>query len=515
LELARPLSGEHSPLKDKDVAAELAQVLRFDPKPNAALIGQRWKQSLPDPPVWIDFTEQAELLLEHLKSALRDTDVYRPVFEAKDLAQVREDATTSAEKLTEVSSHLAALSDLLAANFGHLIQAFSKMTPSIRDQIRDFTLRIYDRTQRFVGRQFVFDGLDGFLKQKDCGYFIVRGDPGIGKTSLSAQLVKTRGYVHHFNIRAEGISKADAFLRNVCAQLIAAYGLPHEVLPLESTQDGSYLNKLLGEVSGRLSPDAKAVLVVDGLDEVDNTGLPAGTNPLYLPVLLPPRIYIIVTMQKVQLDLRIESALQTLDIEQDSAGNVADIRQYLRQAAARPGIQAYAAAHGINEEQFINLLAQKSQGNFMYLRYVLPEIETGAYKDLALEAIPSGLRNYYEDHWSRMKGQNRDEWFKYKLPVVMAVTVVKEAVSIDRLEYFSDVDRPRIRALLEEWRPFLYEESVSYEGAVEKRYRVYHASFHDFIAAKEEIADERVSRQKTHEEIAKKLLKELPIAIKR
>jgi hypothetical protein len=30
---------ENNPLKDKDVAAELAQVLRFDPKPNAALIG--------------------------------------------------------------------------------------------------------------------------------------------------------------------------------------------------------------------------------------------------------------------------------------------------------------------------------------------------------------------------------------------------------------------------------------------------------------------------------------------
>jgi hypothetical protein len=48
--LAEPLSGADSTLKEKAVAAELAQILKFDSRPNAALVGQRWKQSLPDPP---------------------------------------------------------------------------------------------------------------------------------------------------------------------------------------------------------------------------------------------------------------------------------------------------------------------------------------------------------------------------------------------------------------------------------------------------------------------------------
>jgi hypothetical protein len=51
LELVAPLSSEDSSLKEKDVAAELAQILRFDTKPNAMLIEQRWKGSLSDPPV--------------------------------------------------------------------------------------------------------------------------------------------------------------------------------------------------------------------------------------------------------------------------------------------------------------------------------------------------------------------------------------------------------------------------------------------------------------------------------
>jgi hypothetical protein len=511
LKLAVPLSGGDSPLKEEGVAAELAQVFKFDSRPNTALVGQRWKESLPDPPAWIDFTEQSELLLKNLEIALRDTDVYRPVFEAKDIAQVRGSAATAAEKLTEVSSQLASLSNLLTTDFGRLIQAFLSVTPSIRDQIRDFSLRINEKTQGFVGRQFVFDALDRFLEREPCGYFIVRGEPGIGKTSLAAQLIKTRGYIHHFNVRAEGINKADAFLRNACAQLIAVYHLPHAVLPPEAIQDGGYLGKLLEEVSHRLAHDAKAALLIDSLDEVDTTGVPPGTNPLYLPVLLPPRVYIVATMRNVPLNVLTDRAPQTVDIEQDSAGNVADIREYVRQAAARLKIQAYAVAHGINEAQFIDLLTQKSQGNFMYLRYVLPEIESGAYKDLKLEEIPTGLRNYYQDHWNRMKGQNADEWFKYKLPVLMALTVVHESVSIDQLEEFSDVDSPRIRTVLQEWQPFLYEEEVSQDGRAQKRYRVYHASFHDFIAEKEEIADERVNRQRAHDKIAEKLLRGLQL----
>jgi hypothetical protein len=92
----------------------------------------------------------------------------------------------------------------------------------------------------------------------------------------------------------------------------------------------------------------------------------------------------------------------------------------------------------------------------------------------------------------------------------MALTVVKEPVSIDLLSDFSDVnERSRIRAVLNEWSPFLHEDEVEHEGTTQKRYRVYHASFHDFIAAKEEVADERVSRHDANEKIANKLWTDL------
>ena len=140
-----------------------------------------------------------------------------PCFEAKDLSAIRSEETAATERLAEVSAQLASLIDLMTAQFGELLHVFSRMPLPIQHQIRDYTRLIQEKTQGFVGRQFVFDGLDRFLSDNPRGYYFIRGDPGIGKTASLAQMVKTRGYVHHFNVRAEGINKSDAFLRNVCA----------------------------------------------------------------------------------------------------------------------------------------------------------------------------------------------------------------------------------------------------------------------------------------------------------
>jgi hypothetical protein len=503
LDLAAPLLRPDGPLTQPAVAEELAQIVRPGHEPNLALIGDRWRAAVDQPPAWRDFTEEARLFVGYLQAEVRNTDVFRPVFDSRSLDAIASDAALSTERLAAIEAQVSNLASLIGARLGELILAFNQAPYSIRDQIRDYSRYIEEKTRSFVGRQFVFDAITQFTDQNPRGYFIIRGDPGIGKSALTAQLVKTGGHIHHFNIRAEGISKADQFLRNLCAQLIARYKLNHTVLPPEATQDAGFLNRLLGEVSDQLSGEERAVIVVDALDEVDSLGLPPGANTLFLPITLPQRIYIVTTTRKVPLSLRIECEQQMLDIEQDSAGNMADVREYVEQAVHRPGVQGYIAKQGITEQQFVDLLVEKSQGNFMYLRYVLPEIEHGAYTDLNLEALPTGLRNYYEDHWRRMRGQDEKAWFEYKLPIIMALTVVKEPVSIDLIADFSKVEqRPRIRTVLQEWQQFLYEEQVPYEDGLQRRYRIYHASFHDFIADKEEVEDERVSRERAHKKIA-------------
>ena len=378
-----------------------------------------------------------------------------------------------------------------------------KIPEKIYNEILDQTNILEEKTQNFVGRNFVFDAIEQFITTNPRGYFIVCGDPGIGKSALAAQFVKKKNCVYHFNIRAEGINKALNFLTNICAQLIAAYKLDYQILPPETSQNSVFLSKLLGQISEKLGNNEKLIIVVDALDEVD-TDVTTGANVLYLPMTLPIGVYIVATMcRDIAVKLRIECEQQLFEILQDDAKNLADISKYIKNVSEREGIQTYISKQEIDNKIFIVQLTDKSQGNFIYLRYVIPEIERGAYTDLALAAIPLGLKNYYEDHWGRMRGQDEEAWFKYKLPVVIALTLVKEAISINLIADFSKVpEKDRIRSVLKQWQQFLYESQVAYQGGLQTRYRMYHASFHDFLAKKEEIADEHVDLIAAHGQIA-------------
>jgi len=382
----------------------------------------------------------------------------------------------------------------------------------VRHQIIDQGRFIAEKTAGFVGRQWIFDAIDRFVREEPRGYFLITGDPGIGKSALVAELVRRQGYLHHFNIRAEGINRPELLLSNLCAQLIVQHGLRYSSLPPEASRDSRFLNGLLEQVAEKLRAEGeKLILLVDALDEADAAAQPTGVNRLYLPLTLPPGVYIVATSRRGIADLRIDCEQQRLEIAQDEEGNLADVQEFIESKLVLAGIRAYLHAQGMKEETFVVEMVDKSQGNFMYLRYVLPEIEKGAYQDRDFSTLPIGLENYYEDQWSRIRVTNENAWFTYKLPVLVALTVVKEPVSVDLIADFSDVaDRARILWVLEEWDQFLFSAQVQDEaGDVQTRYRLYHDSFHDFIAGKDEVEGERVNLKAAHGQIADVLWREL------
>ena len=206
-------------------------------------------------------------------------------------------------------------------------------------------------------------------------------------------------------------------------------------------------------------------------------------------MVLPDGICIFVTLRKDTKKPRADYSF-TFAIAHDSALNTADVAAYVEQALTKPGITSYIASQKVSDAEFVDLMVKKSEGNFMYLRYVIPEVEGGAYKDMALQALPAGLRNYYEDHWDRIRSVDREAWLSYKLPIVMALTRVKLPVSIDLIAKFSGVEeRSRIRSVLQDWGQFLHQEVVDNAGEPQKRYRIYHESFLDFIAELDEVND--------------------------
>lgn len=364
--------------------------------------------------------------------------------------------------------------------------------------IRRFETLVAAKTEGFVGRQFVFDALDGFLRDNKSGYYIILGEPGIGKTALLAQLVKTRGYAHHFNVVQENIRSPRQFLANACAQIIARYQLPHQVLPDVATEDPGFLVQCLGEAAARLQ-NRPVVLVVDALDESERLGIGPGGNLLHLPFTLPDGVYLVVTSRPLD-DLQLQvSNSRELFLEPDSEGNLLDIQTYIANyLGSNVKLRARVASWRVTEEAFVQALAIKSEGNFIYLRQVLPDIAEGRFREGTIEELPKGLTQYYRRHWRQMQIAEHEKFDDLYAPIVCMLAVVREPVTVEQLSKWTGKEAGQIRHALRQWREFLEEDDLGGE----RTYRVYHTSFKDFMGEQVDLVRFRMMIATYYRELA-------------
>ena len=389
------------------------------------------------------------------------------------------------------------------AQIRELLEQHRDLTKGRLPLPQDPTAIITDRTENFVGRRYVFTAIRDFLLQKPKGYFVLEADPGVGKTAILARFVQrfSGSCLTHFNIRGTDFK---AFLDNICTQLINGYGLDYHCLPENTRQDETVLTNLLGEVSRKLLPGKKLVIVVDALDEVDISNQIKGSNVLYLPTYLPDNVYFIVSKRPENLNLPPIEYRTTFDLMQYPAESAIDARNYAeRRISQSPQIQNWVQQRGSHPEDFLRELVIKSQNNFMYLRYVLNDISEGLYHDQTLDNLPRGLKEYYWRHWQIM-GMDADPLPIDKLLTIYVLSEVREPVSRRLLAQLTEVAEHVLRPILKRWEQFLRLQTVGQET----RYTIYHASFSDFL--REQAEDSGVDLEDIKRRIANNLMKGAP-----
>lgn len=378
------------------------------------------------------------------------------------------------------------------------MEALSSALPALNR----FKTLIEDKTKWFVGRTYVFDAIQSFIDNNTKGYFTVVGDPGQGKSAILAKYVQNTRCVAHFNVQLQGINRADQFLKSICRQLVIRYDLPYDPLPSNATQDGEFLSQLLEKVACKADGQA-VVIAVDALDEVDSASY-RDANILYLPPQLPDGIYFVLTRRRVEVPLTafVPTPLLSLLDAQYQADSEQDVRMYIQNRID----DSNTLQQRIDERQesvpdFINKLTEKSEMNFMYLRYILQDIESGLYQDLNLERFPHGLQGYYEFHWRRMGMMDKPLPVE-KIKIVYILGEVREPVSRRKICDFSGEDQYAVQQVLNEWKQFLHESIKE-----EKRYSVYHSSFRDFLHRKDILDTHPVTIPGIHQIIAKNELR--------
>lgn len=383
-----------------------------------------------------------------------------------------------------------------------------RIPEEIRTEIRPEETYIEAKTAGFVGRQFVRDAFEGFIRRHSQGYFLLLGDPGIGKTAFVADLVRSRRCPHHFNKRSEGVVQPEAFLRNLCAQLIVERRLDYQSLPPRAGRDAGFLNELLRQAATGLKQGEKLLIAVDALDESDLDSLPRGANPLYLPTHLPAGVFFLLSSRDVLRNPHADVPLLPYPLDPILKENLADIRELVGDHLGLQGVQDYLREQSLTEASFVEVMAERSEGNFMYLHHVLPAIERGEFHGDGLEAIPKGLYGYYETNWQRMLLKDEEAWFSLGLPVLHLITVAKLPLSAELINrYLDNPGLARVRSVLRQWQQFLHRTVArDRDGKTVKQYSLYHTGFLKFIEHQDEVRDQGPSLQEARENLLLHLL---------
>jgi len=363
----------------------------------------------------------------------------------------------------------------------------------------EFISIIEEKIRRFCGREFVFKTFQQFITENPHGYFTIVGDAGMGKSSIVAKYVSEHKSPCYFNILVERRNRPELFLKSIRRQLIDRYQLP-------SSEDAD-LPTLLAQVAGKLTLGDRLVIAIDALDEVEQE---PGVNLLHLPKNLPNNVYFLLTRRPYSWDkkqLLVDVPVKELDLRDKEYVNFNqdDIKEYIRyvintDSEYKDELRNWIQTRSIPDTIFVEQVANKSENNFMYLRYVLPAIAKDYYKDLDLKQLPDGLQEYYQSHWVGMRMEsNPGQLMEIVLYILLEIGT---AIPCEMIAGIAKVDECDVAQVLEKkWVEYLKKQDV--EGEI--CYTIYHASFLDFLKTKREMDAKRKIFKQVNQRIAEYL----------
>jgi hypothetical protein len=498
---------------------ELSKLLTRNQHPDPALLAQAWGRSLG---ANTDFaqaaTKPAAYFLERFEAELKAEPALQSIFDSR-----------AVESLPKLEAEIQKLSAELQRGLDEALKAaqnYQLATIHIGGDVKgegivignnnQLTINKYDysthyyytgdfialneyyippdgvfqrvRTDDFIGRDWLTAKVDAFLNDpnRKSGALLLIGDAGVGKTSFMAHLVKERRYLHLFAEQAPGQAMLQRAMQSLGSQLVTRYQIdPYKdrdtLNALSVFPD--FLERILRLAASTLTEGEKIVIVCDALDE-------AGTFPDHfvfgLPKELPDGVYFILSQRPVNVKLpNFEPVIENLEAQGED--NLQDIEAYLSAVAKRPEVAGQIRSKEYSEDFFIQTLKEKSQGVWMYLHYIIKEIESGARAPLDLANLPTGLVGYYVEYWDAWRtgkrGKGEEAWDELYAPLLTTLAAAQEAIPVDWLIQWANVSaKPRevTRLLTEHWRAFITEK----EKDGQKAYTPYHLSFKDFITGR-------------------------------
>jgi hypothetical protein len=163
-----------------------------------------------------------------------------------------------------------------------------------------------------------------------------------------------------------------------------------------------------------------------------------------------------------------------IDLMNRPAESRKDAARFIQNSLTRP-VLAARLGRGADQEQIVARLLDRSELNFMYLVYVLRDIEDGRMGAEDVNGLPLGLHAYYERHLQRMLSRGGGAALSFQ--TIYALAAIREPVPASLLAGGLHVTELEVVRLLADWAQFL---RIAASGGP-STYSFYHQGFCDFL----------------------------------
>ena len=355
---------------------------------------------------------------------------------------------------------------------------FSRLKPM------DFGNELARLTRAFVGRNWLFEQIEQWLRLNDSRMFLVTGEPGIGKSAALASLVQRHPNVcaYHFCV-ADLLDSRDPvlFVKSIAAQLSTQFNSYRAALEAidwkhETGADpGVLLRRLVADPLRSEVLKAPAIIVVDALDES------LGYDGRHIARLiaerlkdLPPGVRIVASSRENADVLDLFSEYRSHPMQADAVENLEDASSFVEQKFNEPRMLEVLRSHHVSTSTVAATVLTQSHGNFLYLRYTLDALLAGYINPGDRNAFPEGLVGVYYSYFDRIFPNDRTySEFRPLLNVVIASREPMDALSIGAIVGMDPFDVEREMQLVRDFFP-------KREG----RYQAFHKSVVDWLTGR-------------------------------
>ena len=329
----------------------------------------------------------------------------------------------------------------------------------------DFGAEIDKHTRKFYGRKWIFQEVNNWLYGKDdkeSKIFLLKGDPGIGKTAIASKICREFSEVAAYHLIEYGNSiKSDA---KECV-LSLAYQLSNQIPDLVNSlrADGlkfldkenalSLFDRLIVQPLRNISePEKPKLIVIDALDEAkkEKRSGKGMTNEMLdfivkIFELTPKWLKLFITSRPEQYILNKLDELEPFSLDTRDERNDEDIRGFLKKELNKifPNLPI---------ENAIETIVERSEGIFLYIIKILEDLrrypEQGILKIKNPEMFPKGLTKWYLENFER-QFPDEENYEKNLVPFLELIVAAQEPLKLSLIQDILGWDRYQLNKALQ------------------------------------------------------------------